>query len=110
MLLLLFFFFFFFFFFGNRKCKSVVGKNTHQIINYRSFKNFDESTFLDDLSLVPWEIIQNFDTVDDIVSTLNTLFLEILNKHAPVKSHRIKKKYQPDWLIAAILYCMNERN
>ena len=35
--------------FCNRKCKSVVGKNTHQVINYRSFKNFNESTFLDDL-------------------------------------------------------------
>ena len=71
---------------------------------------FDESTFLDDLSLVPWEIIQNFDTVDDIVSTWNTPFLEILCKHAPVKSHRIKKKYQPDWLTPEILGCMKERN
>ena len=85
-------FFFLCFFFCNRKCKSVVGKNTHQVISYRSYKDFDESTFLDNLSLVPWEIIQKFDTVDDIVSTWKTLFLEIFNKHAPVKSLRIKKK------------------
>ena len=100
------------FVFCNRKCKSVVGSNTHQVINYRSFKKFDESTFLDDLSLVPWEIIQNFDAVDDIVSTWNTLFLEIhvLDKHDPVKSHRIKKKYQPDLLTPEILDCKKERN
>ena len=39
--------------FCNRKCSSVSGKKTHQVITYRSFKNFDESKFLDDLSIVP---------------------------------------------------------
>ena len=53
------FFFFVFVFFLNRKCKSVVGKNTHHVINYRSIKKFNETTFLGHLSLVPWEIIQN---------------------------------------------------
>ena len=96
--------------FCNRKCNSVVGKNAHQVINYRSFKNFDEANFLIDLSLVPWEMIQSFDTVDDMVSVWNTLFLETLNKHAPVKSHRIKKKHQPDWLTPEILDAMKERN
>ena len=62
------------------------------------------------LSLVLWEIIQNFDTVNDIVSIWNTLFLEILKKHARVKSHSFKKKYQPDWLTPEILDCMKERN
>ena len=94
--------------FCKRKCESVVGNNTHQVINYRFFKEFDESTFLDDLSLVPWEIIQNFDTVNNIVSTWNTRFLDILNKHGSVKSHRIKKKYQPDWLTPQILDFMKE--
>ena len=97
-------------FFCNRKCNSVVGKNAHQVINYRSFKQFDEAKFLIDLSLVPWEIIQNFDTVDDMVSVWNSLFLETLNKHVPLKSHRIKKKYQPDWLTPEILDVMKERN
>ena len=96
--------------FCNRKCISVVSKNLHQVINYRSFKYFDEAEFLIDLSCVPWEIIQNFDTVDDMVSVWNYLFLETLNKHAPMKSHRINKKYQPDWLTPEILDAMKERN
>ena len=96
--------------FCNRKCSSVTGKNTHQVITYRSFKNFDEVKFQEDLLTVPWEIIQNFDTVDDMVTAWNTLFLETLNKHAPVKCHRIKKKYQPDWLTPEILDAMKERD
>ena len=61
-------------------------------------------------SLVPWEIIQSFDKVDDMVSVWNYFFLETLNKHAPVKNYRIKKKYQPDWLTPEILDSMKERN
>ena len=78
--------------FCTRKSQSVVGNKTHQVIKYRSFKHFDELKFLRDLSLVPWEIIQNFDKVDDIVSVWSILLLEIPDKHAPVKSHRIKKE------------------
>ena len=96
--------------FNTRKSQSVVGNKTHQVIKYRSFKHFDELKFLRDLSLDPWEIIQNFDKVDDIVSVWSILFLEIPDKHASVKSHRIKKKYQPDWLNPEILDCMKERN
>lgn len=96
--------------FCNRKSNSELGKNTHQTITYRSFKNFDESKFLIDLSHVPWEIIQTFDNVDDIVLAWSSLFLEIINKHAPIKIHRVKKKYQPDWLTPEILDHMKERN
>ena len=75
--------------FCNRKHQSPVTRNkTHQVITYRSFKHFEESKFLHDLGSDPWEIIENFDTVDDIVSVWNALFLEVLDKHAPIKSHR----------------------
>ena len=97
--------------FCSRKAHSEIGKFIkHQTITYRSFKTFDESRFLTDLSLVPWKIIQAFDNIDDIVSVWNTLFLEILNKHAPIKRHRVKKQYQPDWLTSEILDCMKERD
>ena len=51
--------------FCNRKCSSVFGKTSHQVIIYISFKHYDESKFLDDLIFVPWETIQSFDKVDD---------------------------------------------
>ena len=77
--------------FCNRKSHVSVCKNTHQVITYRSFKNFDEAPFLSDLSSVPWEILEYSDNVDDIVYAWKSLFLEILDKHAPIKSHRVKK-------------------
>ena len=75
----------------NRKSHTPVGTNTHQVITYRSFKTFDETNFLSVLSCVPWEILENFDNIDDIVIVWKSLFLEILDKHAPIKSHRVKK-------------------
>ena len=47
--------------FCSRKAHSEIDKTKHQTITYRSFKTFDESRFLTDLSLVPWEIIQAFE-------------------------------------------------
>ena len=32
-----------------------------------------------------------------------------MNKHVLLKSHRIKRKYQPDWLTPQILDCIKER-
>ena len=96
--------------FCNRSSHNSTDKSKeHQNTTYRSFKNFDKSHFQNDLSTVPWEIIENFDTIDDIVSVWTSLFTEILDKHVPIKSHRIKRKYQPEWLTPEILDLMKER-
>ena len=96
--------------FGNRKLNNFVKSNTHQTITYRSFKNFDESKFICDMHEVPWETIEYFNDIDEIVEVWNKMFLEVVNKHAPLKSHRIKRKYQPDWLTPQILDCIKERD
>ena len=62
-----------------------------------------------DLSCVPWDILEHFDNIDDIVSIWNSLFLEIFDKHAPIKCHRVKSKFQPEWLTPEILDCMKDR-
>ena len=58
-----------------RKYNTSVSKNTHQVITYRSFKHFDETIFLSDLSCVPWEILEKFDNIDDIVTVCEITIL-----------------------------------
>ena len=43
---------------------------------------------------------------------MNSLFLEVVNKHAPVKQHKVKKSRQTDWLSPEILdgTCIKQRN
>ena len=62
------------------------------------------------MSCVPWDILEHFDNIDDIVSIWKSLFLEILDKNAPIKCHRVKSKFQPEWLTPEILDCMKDRN
>ena len=93
--------------FGNRKRNSFIHKHSHQTITYRSFKHFDEIAFIDDLRQIPWEILDTFDAVNERVQVWNMLFLEIVNKHVPLKQHRVRKGHQPDWLTPEII---KERN
>ena len=61
------------------------------------------------MSCVLWEILEHFDNIDDIVTVCKSLFLEIFDKHTPIKGHRVKKKYHPEWLTPEKLDCMKER-
>ena len=86
--------------FGNRKQNHVVHKYSHQAITYRSFKHFDENEFINELSQIPWEILDSFSDVSECVQVWNLLFLEVVNKHAPLKQPRVKKGHQPEWPLA----------
>ena len=72
-------------------------KSAPSSIKCRSFKHFSEADFVKDLWTVPWCIIDLFDDVDDKVSAFNTLFQEVLEVHAPIKSVRVKKNPAP-WI------------
>ena len=96
--------------FGNRKQNHVVHKYSHQTITYRSFKHFDQQEFINDLSQIPWEILDSFDDVSECVQVWNLLFLEVVNKYAPLKQHRVKKGHQPEWLSPEIIDNIKERN
>lgn len=43
-------------------------------ITTRSFKNYQQSAFLRDISMVPWCIVDCFDDIDDSLYAFNTLF------------------------------------
>ena len=53
--------------FGNRKLNFSFGKQCHQTIDHRSFKHFDEHAFIQDLSLVPWEVIPSFENIGEMI-------------------------------------------
>lgn len=57
-------------------------------VTVRSFKNYRQESFVNDLSLVPWHVVDIFDNVNDKLSVFNKFFMDILDVHAPVK--RIK--------------------
>ena len=56
--------------FFTRKMHVQPPKTDHYTISYRSFKNFNEDKFTEDLQSVPWDTIKIFDDTDDIMGKL----------------------------------------
>ena len=84
--------------FLTRKINFVEKKSSHYTISYRSFKNFNEAEFMEELKNTPWDVIKIFDNTDEVLDVWSSMYLDIVNKHLPVKKHRVKNKHQPKWI------------
>ena len=62
-------------------------KHGHTTITYRSYKNFDEKSFLADLAVVPWSVIEQFDDVDDEIT-------DAMDKRDSLKQSRYFPNYK----------------
>ena len=96
--------------FFTRKMHVQPKKGKHYTISYRSFKNFDEAKFSNDLNNVPWDIIRIFDDTNDILNAWTDLFLEVVDANVPIKQHRVKRKNQPEWITSDLLDAMKTRD
>ena len=64
-------------------------------ITVRSYKNYTHAKFIEDLASIPFYIANIFDDLDDHVYVFNSLFLGVLNDHAPMKRVKIKSRPNP---------------
>ena len=72
-------------------------KKDHKYISSRSFKEFHSDQFKEDLSRIPWDNINKYDNPDSMWSSWKEFFLQVIDKHAPSKTRRVKNKKSP-WL------------
>ena len=81
----------------SRKVNSKVAKTNHISTTYRCFKHFNESSFLDDLGsgLESFEASQSH--VDDDFTKWFSVIQNHLDRHAPLKTRRVKSKRMPEW-------------
>jgi hypothetical protein len=61
-------------------------------IQCRNNKGFNESNFKRDIKSVPWHFVGSYDDPIKASETWKTFFLQIDNKHAPIKKRRIRLK------------------
>ena len=61
----------------------------------RTFKNYSPSEFLKDIATLPWSVLEIFDDPGDKLFAFNVLFNDVLDKHAPVKTIRIRGRPNP---------------
>lgn len=96
--------------FFTRKLNFSQTKSSHHTISYRSFKGFNETEFTYDLKNAPWNVIKVFENTDDILDTWTSMYLEIVDKHLPLRKHRVRHKQQPKWLTPDIIDAMKTRD
>lgn len=82
----------------------------HKLITYKSNKNFNKREFLSDLESQPWNTLEIFDDPNDALDLFSKHFLDTLNRHAPLKTKRVKLTNQPDWYNEDIKEAMKQRD
>ena len=56
-------------------------------------------SLIKDLNEVPWTVLDTFDDdPDEMLSTWESLVLDVVDRHAPLKSVRVKSMKKPMWL------------
>jgi hypothetical protein len=89
--------------------KSGVQKLPPRIHESRSLKNYCKQSFVDDLSSVPWNVIEATDSVDDAVSLWEHLFCSVADQHAPIKKKRLKGFSSP-WVTENLISIRQDRD
>ena len=85
-----------------RKINAYSKQNRHKKIEFRNFKYFNANNFQADLLTQQWELLDNQASVDKMWDVWNTLFMSVLDKHAPIREKRVKDKPSIPWLTSAI--------
>ena len=96
--------------FCSRKINFKINKSNHHYITYRSFKTFNEENFLSDLNNVDWNILLDCSDVNETLQSFIETFLAVVDKHVPLRKHRIKRQHQPEWLNEEIIDAMRDRD
>ena len=85
-------------------------KKKHTTITYRSFKNFDEEKFQQDLQNAPFYMVYNHTCPDQAMACWIDIYQEVLNQNAPLRTKRVKHDSLPPWLTIDIRSAMALRD
>lgn len=82
----------------------------HQpIVMTRNTRSFDTTKFIQDLDTQPWKLLETFCDVNTMWHYWKSLFLTVLERHAPLRWVRQRKNSLP-WITSSILQDIQLRN
>ena len=85
-------------------------KRDHDYIQYRSFKTFNETLFLHDIASMPFGTIYEAHNPDKALDLLHMMLLVAIDKHAPLRTKRVKYSDLPPWITPDIILTMDLRD
>ena len=95
---------------AKRKCIKQERKYHHLTINYRDFKNVDDEKFINSIIDSNISNVKNKTDVNEALILWNQLFLDCFDKHAPLKSKRVKSASLPPWINPGINQARKKRD
>ena len=90
-----------------RKMNNIKFKS--QTISFRDFSKYDVNQINNELLNTDFSLVYNTLSVNEAYNNLSSILLNVLNKHAPFVSKRIKGKVSP-WLTGDVKQAMNNRD
>ena len=87
-----------------------INKAEHITTSYRCFKTFNEASFLSDLATEYESFYLSNSSVDEDFTLWYSIVQRNLDKHAPIKTRRVKSKRLPDWFTSDILNARRTRD
>ena len=72
--------------------RGAAAKVETQSTQYRSYKNFDQGAFNDDVGRIPFHAAYAFEDIDDIYWAHERLLSEVVDIHAPIKERKTQTK------------------
>ena len=78
-------------------------------VTFRKSHGINLQSFLDDLKVQNWSDIESIENIDVAVGKWEELLLEVVNKHMPLKTKRVRKKNSP-WLNDTIFDLIKQRD
>ena len=77
--------------------------------SFRSCKNLDAEKFRDDIQNQAWSELTDCETVDEAVEVWQKLLLNVVNKHMPMRTKRVRDRDSP-WMTSDIYKLMKKRD
>ena len=82
--------------FTRHASKNQIKRSSHKSITYRCYKRFNNESFLIELGDSLGQLDTISSDVNEHFSAWNKVFLSILDKHAPIKTKRVKWIHNPN--------------
>ena len=93
--------------YGVRKFQTI--KAEPKYIESRNVKRFNAQLFISDLQNAQWDLIEEYQDPNDMVHAWESIFIKILDIHAPLKQSSVRNKPSP-WLTPDIKKLMHKRD
>ena len=91
-----------------RKNKKV--KIPSKTIKYRSMRNFCDNEFVSSVKNENWDIVLNYDDVNDALDVWKQLFNNVCDTHAPIKERLVKGSSLPEWINRDFIQLTKDRD